>query len=337
MLRRLFITFGFAVFLVYCWASVHYQNQVSVPGYRTVSVDVLGKGQTRAQWDADTQGQFQRLMQLESAKYQLPEDAKVPAPPADAKRPGAMDADGNISPEHPLSADDYTFMIADLEPDQGLVMQLRDTSAINGLANKNYLLRDPVMRPGDAPDAKPMYNYADPVDKDMIDGLIRSGVGVITVTGHGSPVSYEVGTALMIVVIFLTLVAALKPLLWDPFRAMLDRRRQELDSGSMAERRNQEDEAKLTEAKKTENAKLLRDLDDLRRRIQVDAERRAGDVLKEAQDREKGVKLEGLRRLGDSADTAKRGLDRQVPELAELIADAVMPGKAAGGADRNDG
>lgn len=336
MLRRLFIVFGFAVFLVYCWASVRYQNQVSVPSYRTVSVDVLGKGRTRAQWDADAQGQFQRLMELESAKYQLPEDAKIPAPPADAERPGAMDANGNISPGHPLSAGAFSFIIANLEADQGLVMQLRDTKAINGLADKKYLLRDAVMRPGDDLDQKPLLNYAAPVDKDMIDVLIRNGIGVITVTGHGSPVNYEIGTALMIVIIFLTLVAALKPLLWDPFRVMLDRRRQELDSGSMAERHNQEDEAKLAEAKKNENAKLLRDLDELRRRIQADAERRANAVLKEAQDREKGVKLEGLRRLGDSANTARRNLDREVPELAQLIADAVLPGRAAGGTDKND-
>lgn len=325
-MRRLFIAFGLAVFLAYCWASVTYQNQVRVPGYRAVTVDVLGKGRTRAQWDADPQAQFRRLTELESAKYQLPEGKGA----AGSENPVAS---GGVPPDRPLTSDDFAAMIARLAPDQGLVMELRDTSDIHRLANRNYLLRDPVMPPGADPDRPPLYNYASPLDKETIDGLLANGIGVVTVTGHGSPVSFEIGTAVMVAIIFLTLLAALKPVLWEPFRIMLDKRRQELKAGTEAARRNQEDEAKLAEAGRAENARLLRELDDLRRRARAEAELAAGEIVDEARQAGKDVKQEGLRRIGQAADSARRRLDGEIPELARLIADALTPGGAP--ADKN--
>lgn len=324
-MRRIFIVFGIAVFLLYCWASVVYQNQVKVPEYRLVKVDVLGNGRTRAQWDADSQARFQRLMQLESAKYQLPEGARVPAP-ADPKRPvqpEATDAYGNIATSHPLSADDFERLASGVAPDKGLVMELRDTRAIYALVNRNYLLRDPVTRPGD--DQTILYSYATPIDKEMIDSLIHNGITMVTVTGHAPPVNFEIGTSLIIAVIFLTLAAALKPLLWDPFQTMLDKRRRELDTGAEASRQNALDETRLEETRKTANAKLLRELDDLRNREQGEAGRLAGSIVREARDKEKQAKLAGLRRLGSAADSARETLREDIPALAEAIADALVP------------
>lgn len=327
-MRRLFIAFGVAAFLAYCWASVVYQNRVTVPDYRTVTVDILGKGKTREQWDADTQGQFQRLMDLESAKYQLPAGADLAVPAAENES-DATGAKGAIPSGRPLTSDDFKAIIAAVPPGQGLVMELRDTSDIHRLVNKGYLLRDPVILPGADPEQPPLYNYARPIDKETIDGLLAHGVRVVTVTGHGAPVNFELGTAIMIAIIFLTLAAALKPLLWDPFRVMLDRRRQELEAGAEAERQNRESEAKLEEAKKEQNARLLRDLEDLHKRLQSDAERKAADIVRETREKEKQVKLAGLRRLGNEAGSVRKELERDVPELARLIADTLTP-KAPG-------
>lgn len=321
--RRAFIIFGVIAFLVYCWASVVYQNQVAVPGPRTVEIDLLG-GKSRAVWDADTQGQFQRLMDLESAKYQLPENVRFTVPiSGDAASAGASEK--TIPFDRPLTSEDFKAIIATVPSGQGLVMELRDTSDIYRLVNKSYLLRDPVRTPGGDPDQPPLYNYARPIDKETVDGLLANGVRTVTVTGHGAPVSFEIGTAIMIAIIFLTLTAALKPLLWDPFRAMLDRRRQELEIGAEAERQNRESETKLEEARKEQNAKLLRELEDVRKRLQSDAERAASDIVRETREKEKRVKLAGLRRLGVEAGVMRRRLDQDIPELARQIADSLTP------------
>ncbi|MDR1612146.1 MAG: ATP synthase F0 subunit B [Planctomycetota bacterium] len=331
-MRRVFIAFGFVAFLAYCWASVAYQNQVQVPRYRLVSVDILGEGRTRIQWDADRQAQFQRLMRLENAKYQLPEDARASSPSGS----GDDGQGGFISPGRPLDSDDYSRMIARLGPYDGLVMELRDTSAIHALAARDYLLRDPVIRPGSPPDAAPLFNSALPVDKDLIDALLENGIDAVTVTGRAPPVDFEAGTSLMVAVIFLTLTAALKPVLWDPFRTMLDKRRRELQAGIEAARLNQVEEARLEEATRNANAKLFHDIDVLRASQQGEITRLADEIVRDAHNEEKQAKLDGLRRLGDSADAAEKLLHGDIPGLAEAIAEALTPSGAAGDDEKPD-
>lgn len=329
-MRRAFIAAGIAIFLLYCWASVAYQNEVAVPDYRLEKVDILG-GKTRQQWDADTQGQFQRLMELEAKKYQFPDGVKIPGSKKKgiSSQEGVTDADGNISTAHPLTSDDFAHIISLAPAGAGVAMELRNTDAIYALTSHNYLLRDPVAMPDAEPDAPPLFNYAEPVDKAMVDGLLLNGVKVITITGHGVPVSVELGTALMISVIFLTLAAALKPILWGPFMAMLEKRRHELEVGAEAERQNQAEEIRYADEKKARHAKLGREIQDLRMKGQAETTRAAGAIVKAAREVEKKEKLDGLRQLADAARETGGRLETDVPALAEEIAGALTPGKSA--------
>lgn len=315
-MRRAFIAFGIGVFLIYCWASVAYQNEVDVPGYRSVEIDLLG-GASRADWENDTQIQFQRLMELEAKNYQLPEDARVEAK-----------AGGYIPVERPLTSDDFAWMIAAAPSGQQPVkVALRDTGAIYGLLGHHYLLRDSIPQPGN-PDGPPLYMGGSPLDKEMLDGLRARGVKVIRITGHGDPVGFQLGTALMVAIIFLTLVAALKPLLWDPFLMMLEKRRRELDVGGEAERQNQQEAVRFQEEERRRRTELDRELQELRLREQRETALRAGEILDAAREKEKEVKMRGLRTLGAASKQAEEELENVIPELAEAVADALTPGHA---------
>ncbi len=309
-MRRIFIGFGLIVFAVYCWASVVYQNRVTIPDYKLVEVDVLG-GMSRAAWDADQQAQFQQLMLLEGRKYQLPEGSTSVIP---ANRP--------------LTSDDFAKMIAAAPAGQGLKLQLRDTGAINSLLAKNYLLRDSIANPAN-PNGPPLYAGGRPLDRTMLDDLRRRGLTYITITGHAPPVNFQPGTALMIAVIFLTLVAALKPVIWDPFLVLLEKRRRELEIGEEAATQNQQEAIRYEEERRRRNADLHRNIQELRLKGQRAAAHEAGEILKAAKDKEKAAKVEGLRELGDAAREAGAELDRQVPELADAIVQALTPGNKA--------
>ncbi|MCC8179732.1 MAG: ATP synthase F0 subunit B, partial [Planctomycetes bacterium] len=246
----------------------------------------------------------------------------------------AVTADGFISPAHPLTSDDFAYLVESAPAGQGVMLDVRDTSAITSLAGKNYLLRDPVMLPGADIRDRPLFNYGRPVDKEMIDTLLQHGVRTITVTGHGVPVSYELGTSRMIAIIFLTLVAALKPVLWDPFLVMLEKRRHELELGAEAERLNAAELTRFEEEKQRRNAKLAREIQELKLKNQREATAAANAIIKEARDEGKQVKTAGLNRINQAELKAGRQLQSEVPELAEMIASALTPGQGGPRWDR---
>lgn len=309
-MRRAFIACGIIIFLLYCWASVEYENAVNIPDYKTVTVDLMN-GMARADWDKNQQAQLTWLMDLENRRYQLPVDSKVP-----------------LSPEQPLSSDDFSRFIAQAPAGAAVRMQLRDTSAIYDLVERKYLLRDTIRDPKN-PDGDPLYLGGVPVDKAMLDNLRGKGFTAITVTGHAAPVNFQLGTALMIAVIFFTLVALLMPILWNPFIAMLERRRKELDMGAEAERQNQVEKVAFEEEKRRRHDELARNLQAKRLEAERDTAKQAGAIIKEARDKERSQKVEGLRSLGATAAATKEEMEMRIPELAEEVADALTPGKGA--------
>ena len=311
-MRRAFIAFSILVFLVYAWASVAFQNQVAVPGYKQVDIDLLG-GKTRAEWDGDRQIQFQRLMDLENKKYQLS---------------GSAGAES----ERPLVADDFAKYIA-AHPGQPVTMALRDTSAIAKLLEQKYVLRDPIYNPEDPLD-EPFYFAGRPVEKGMLDDLRGRGIGTITVAGHAPAVNFQIGTALMIALIFLALVAALKPVLWDPFTVMLEKRMRQLDQGNEAQRQNQLEADRFAGERERRNAEVGRDIQALRLEGQRETAKEAAAIVKAAREKEKEVKLAGLRDIAQSADAARDAVEKDIPALAEAIAEAVTPGSGGPRWDR---
>ncbi len=309
-MRRAFIALGIIIFLLYCWASVVYENAVDIPDYKTVTVDLMN-GMSKAEWDKNQQAQLTWLMDLENRRYQLPVDSK-----------------DSVSPDKPLTSDDFSRFIARTPAGQPARMQLRDTSKIYELVGRKYLLRDTIRNPKD-PDGEPFYLGGVPVEKAMLDDLRAKGIHSITVTGHAAPVNFQVGTSLMICVIFLTLVAALMPILWNPFIAMLERRRKELDMGAEAERQNQVEKYAFEEEKRRRNDELARNLQAKRLDAERDTARQAAQILKEARDKERSEKVEGLRQLGATAAGTREEMEKRIPELAREVADALTPGKGA--------
>ncbi len=321
-MRRAFVAFGFLIFLVYCWASIVYQNQVDVPRYRLVEIDLLG-GTSRTKWNEDQQAQFQQLMELENKRYQLPEDALIPAWPGRH----SQTENGMVPVDEPLTSGDFSHFIAVADGDGPVRMRLRDTSAFTNLISQNYLLRDSIDNPG-YPDGPPLYMGGAPLDKPMLDDLLARGYKTITVTGHGPTVTYQLGTSIMIAIIFLTLVAALKPVLWDPFMVLLEKRKRELDMGAEAERQNQQEAIRYEEERRSRNNQLHREIQTLKMLGQNQITREANEIIKSARDQEKETKLEGLRRLAEQADAAKIVLEKDIPALAEEIANALTPGRS---------
>jgi F0F1-type ATP synthase membrane subunit b/b' len=318
--RKAFIAFGFASFLVYCWVSVAYQNRVPIPDYRLVEVDLLG-GKSRAAWDAEPQIQFQRLMELEKANYQLPEDSAIRPEGAAGVRVGS---DGRIAVDRPLTSDDFAWFIDSAPAGRGVRMRLRDTSAIYGLLAHKYLLRDNIEVPEREND-RPLYIGGRPLDKEMLDDLRGRGFASITVTGHGAPVTFLTGTAVMVAIIFLTLAAALKPVVWDPFLALLEKRRRELEIGAEAERQNQLEAARFNEERRRRNDDLYREIQAVRLREQRETAQAAATIVKEAREKEKAVKVTGLREIAVASKRAEAELEESLPEMAEAVADALTP------------
>ncbi len=306
-MRKAFIACGVIVFLLYCWASVVYQNQVDVPDYRVVDIDVLG-GMSRETWEKDQTAQFQRLMELEGRRYQP-----------------LTDAPGDVDASRPLTSADFAAAVAAAKPGEPARMRLRDPAAFTSLLSHKYLLRDTIANPGD-PDGAALYLGGRPLEKEMLDDLRDRGVTTITVTGHAAPVNFQLGTSLMIAVIFFTLAAALKPVVWTPFIVMLEKRRRELDIGSEADRQNQQEAVRFAEEKRRRHDLLGSDMRELRLTGQRETAKEAGDIVREARDREKELKLAGLRDIARAAGVAREEVDRRIPELAQAVADALTPG-----------
>ena len=314
-LRQAFIVVGILIFLLYVRASVVYQNQIDVPNYRTVSVNILGN-RSRQEWDADPGSQFAQLMRLENQRFQLPPGVEVTVP-------GRGGQDVVLTSDRSLTSEDFTALIAKAPPGAGLVMELRDTSAINSLVSHGYILRDAIYDP-EHPHEAPLIDSAEPVNKALIDRLHELGVPVITITGHGSAVDVDYGTMIMVFIIFLCLVAALKPILWDPFQIMLDKRQKELAIGAEATRHNQTESAKLESERVQRNANLMRDIQGKRMAGQQRTAKEVDAVIQAARDEEKAARMSGFQEVGAAVRSAEEGVQSDIPKLADAIAGAVL-------------
>lgn len=322
--RQAFIGFAIVVFLLYCWASVAYQNQVDVPAYKTAQVNLLG-AKTREQWDADQAGQFQQLMALENKYYQLPAGTELTI--VDAKG-----GEKRLTSDTVLTSGDFAALIARAPAGEPVSMELRDPTAIYALAGHGYLLRDAIYDP-EYPDDRPIVNFAEPINKALIDRLLALDVKVVTVTGQASAVGVDLGTVLMVAMIFLALVAALKPILWDPFQAMLDKRQKELAIGAEASRNNQAEEARLAEERSKRNAHLVREIQGKRMARQQETAKQADEIVDIARAEEKARRHSALHEIVQAAGEAETALRAQTPEMAEAIVQAVLGrgDQAAGG------
>lgn len=155
--------------------------------------------------------------------------------------------------------------------------------------------------------------------------------------GEGTPVGFDIGTGIMILIIFLCLVAALKPILWDPFQALLDRRQKELTIGAEATRQNQVEEAKLEEDTKRQNAKLMQEMQAKRMHAQQEIARETGTIIKTAKAEEKKDRHAELQRINAESRLASKQLEDEIPAMAEAIAASVLRTSTGDRTDDNHG
>ncbi len=162
------------------------------------------------------------------------------------------------------------------------------------------------------------------MDKRLIDKLHRLDVKVVTVRGTASPVGYDIGTSLMVALIFLALVAALTPVLWRPFQALLEKRKRELEIAAEAARNNQREEARLAEDRAARNAQLAWDIQAKKMAEQQRTAREVDAILKEARANEKEDRRRDLLDINTTARQAEQDLESQVAGMAEEIARTIL-------------
>jgi F0F1-type ATP synthase membrane subunit b/b' len=289
-----------------------YQNRVDIPGYRAINVDLLG-GMSRAAWAADSQARFQRLMALEGEGYQWPEDAGAPPPGS------------GILPNRPILSEGFEAVVRSTPGDGPVVLRLLDTSEMRRLLGRGYVLRDGVDDP-DSTDDRQLYAGGRPLEKNMLDYLRARGVTSVTVVGRAPPVGFLSGTAIMVAIIFLTLVAVLQPILWKPFAALLEKRARELAAGEENERQNQAEAIRLEEERRRRYADLGREIQVTRIQKRREVAEKANVIIREAREKEKQIRTAGMEELDEAVRTSETELTRMTPAFAAAIADALMPG-----------
>lgn len=309
-MRKASIALGVALFLAYGWASVAYQNMIPLPDYRMVELDVRN-GMDRDAWEKSDQARFQRLTRLEEEKYQLPEAN------------GAGEGD-YASSDRPLAAADFELFAARAPAVGPALIRLRDASAFHRFLARGYSLRDDIENP-ENPYGPPLYPGGRRLDKKMLDDLRRRGMERIAVVGHGDPVGFLPGTAIMVAVIFLTLVAVLKPILWDPFQALLEKRLREIEAGEEMGRQNQAEAARFEDERRRRQADLHRDIQEIRLKGQREAAKRAGDIVRAAREGGKEAQCAGADELNAAFLDSERELESRIAEFAAAIADAAAP------------
>lgn len=303
--RKTFITSVAVLFLAYCWAAYVYQNEVNVPRYFTVSVDLLG-GKVPEVWERDSAYQFQWLNSLENKHYQPLQTQSI------------WLGNGKQLPTNaPISSKDFAELIKDrLENRQATLIELRDPAAIHSLVDKRYTLRNQVHGT--------QYKGGEPITKQMIDNLIEKDVKTIAVSGELPPVSLQMGTILMVGLIFLALVAALKPMVWTPFINLLVAREKLLDDGADLIRRNAQENARFEKERQTRLRSIKNDIQSIKSRKRQEALRNAGDIIRSARLEERRLKAQGLTEIHTAENEGKAHLMKQIPELAKEIADRVL-------------
>ncbi len=107
----------------------------------------------------------------------------------------------------------------------------------------------------------------------------------------------------------------------------------QLAQGTEAQRRNQLEADRFAAEKERRNAEMARDIQALRLDGQRETAKEANALVRAARDREKEVKFAGLRDIAAAAETAREAMEKEIPALAELVAEAVAP-RAGTGRDR---
>lgn len=318
-MRKATVALAIIVFGVYCVQSMAHYTRVDVPGYEQVDVDLLG-GKTRAQWQEDVTFQKRHIDQL----------ARLHLKPT-KKGLTVQTADGSertLDPDTVLGDEEFADLIRTRLAEIGGNLPaepLRDAGAVMALVTRNVKLRDPVQ----------VGNETIPegtrITKPVVDKLLDGDIKTIGIVGTGEAVSIELGTTLMVIIIFLGLNAALTEVLWNPVLKMMDERNAEIEQGSGLVRENR-DAAEEVEA---EGARLhgqaRREYLAKLSATQREAQQEADKIMTDARVQARLMRDKAQEELRGVVAEARSELEGKVPDLAEKMAAQVL------GQDKNDG
>jgi F-type H+-transporting ATPase subunit b len=291
------------LFVGYYWTAVRHWHLMPLPDYAVEEVDLLG-GKTPAAWADDETFQNEHLRHLDRTFYQ---------PTAEGLTlPGGR----RLGPGEVLTRADFRALI-----EGGTTgIALRNPSAIREIAKKGYKLRNPVADPEAGLD----YHGGERLAKPVIDDLLRAGMDRVAVVGAGEMISIQLGTMMMVILVFLALVAALQNALWDPVLALIDERRRTVEEGEARARANRTDRVEIEEEGRRLNANVRREYMKDLTATQREAGREADRILHEARDEAQRLRQEAHREIEREIEAAAEVLEKQRSTLAREVASAVL-------------
>lgn len=311
MKKLIFIAFVLVILIAYCFGSASNFGYTDVPRYVEKKIDILG-GMSMEEWESNKAARDNRLKELVRAGYQPPIDGYNFAKQL------------SYDKTHTLTADDYVNIVK-LEPIVATKLSVRDPSAVLDLASMNYTIRDDIIGSKGNVIAK----SGDVLDKNALDALIGVNIKRIRIVGTGGVVSIELGTMIMVPLIFLALLAALKIIMFDPLIKIMDERAEEIAVGSEQAKINRIDIAKLETESKEKFDHVRREhifaLGKAKHEIILESE----VVVHEASDEARAIREEAHKELQEKLAEVDKELRSKVDELAQDIVAQVLKGERA--------
>ncbi len=318
-MKKIFIILVVVIFVAYCFASARNYAYIPVPQYRDVTINIM-KGMTQVGWENNPTAQKERFRELERKFYQ---------PPVAGWH---FQSGLSYKPDHVLTADDFK-KILEQEPGLARDLQVRDPVALESIVAQGYMLRDNIMAAGgSSSDNQYVAKAGADLNKVVLDKLLSMGITEIRVTGKGNMVSPELGTMIMIVLIFLGLLSALDIVLFKPLVSMVDKRNAEIDAGMEKVRSNRVDASKLAQESDDKRKELRREHMSALAKARHEVMKEADEILHHANVEAHRIRDNAHLEMKTVIKEAEAQLHAEVDNIAREIVAGVL--SAAGG--KND-
>lgn len=148
---------------------------------------------------------------------------------------------------------------------------------------------------------------------------------VLSFAGGGSAVNVDFDlTFILQMLLFMVLVVALKPLLFDPILRVFEERERRTDGARDEAREMQREAGELLVKYEAELRRISQAAAEERDRIRTDTSRLEAQILSEAREASTHLIEHGRRQIGDQVDKIRFELGKRSADLARDIATQVL-------------